>query len=159
MLALAYSDDTLDIYDGAVCYMFYRFFDQGVGMVWVRICLPKDFDTDQIFDLLKALKVGQQRSFDYWSANSRLYPSRVARYLQSLNSNLGYWRSIFLKRDLIPEYQVRCTLAPVIVRHEPILFGAVLFGNGISPDLVRVYSNWKLALLFVSQLRDILAAV
>jgi hypothetical protein len=151
MLALAYSNDTLDIYDDAVCYMFYRFFEHGIGMVWARILLPKGFDDSQIRALFKLLKMDQQRSFDYWSADSRISEFAISRYFRELNSDLNYWRSKSVKDNLIPQYQMRGSLRPVIVYNEPKLFSG-------SPDLVlsRIYRNWLLARLFASNLRKIL---
>jgi len=151
MLALAYSNDTLDIYDGAVCYMFYRFFEYGVGMVWVRILLPKDFDDSKIRALFKLLKVDEQRSFDYWSAKSTLHEFAINRHFRSLNSDLSFWCSKFVKHDLIPRYQMRGSLRPVIVYNEPLLFY-----RSADRVLERFYRNWNLACLFASQLRDIL---
>jgi len=158
MLALAYSNDTLDIYDGAVCYMFYRFFEKSVGMVWVRILLPKDFDENQISNLFKSLKMYDQRSFDYWSARSRLNEFTISRYFQKLNDDCGYWRSKYIKFDSIPQYQMRCALSSVIVYNEPILFSKNI-DYKLDYELARVYSNWKLACLFASGLRNILVTV
>jgi hypothetical protein len=151
MLALAYSNDTLDIYDGAACYMFYRFFDQGVGMVWVRIRLPEDFDDKRLAALFKPLRMDQERSFDYWSARSRLHRFAISRYFRELNNDLNFWRSKSVKDNLIPHYQMRDSLRPVIVYNEPELFSR-------STDLVlqRLYRNWLLARLFASNLRKIL---
>jgi len=153
MLALAYSNDTLDIYDNAVCYMFYRFFECGVGMVWARILLSNGFDEDQVSVLFNALKIDEQRSFDYWSASSKLHDFAISTRFQNLNSDLGYWLNKSMKLELIPRYQVRGSLAPMIIHNEPILFSR-------STDLVleRFSRNWNLARLFVSKLRDILVA-
>jgi hypothetical protein len=151
MLALAYSNDTLDIYHGAVCYMFYRFFEHGVGMVWVRILLPKDFDEKQISAAFKALKMDQQRSFDYWSARSRLHEFAINRHFREFNNDLNFWRSKSVKDNLIPRYQMRGSLRPVIVYNEP-----ELFSRSIDCELARVYRNWLFARLFASNLRKIL---
>jgi len=151
MLALAYSDGTLDIYDGAVCYMFYRFFEQGIGMIWVRICLPENFDDKQIIDIFKSLKMDQQRSFDYWSARSDLHEFAISRYFRQLNSDLSFWRSKSLKHKLIPNYQMRASLRPEIVYNEPLLFH-----RSTDYHLVRVQRNWLFAHLFATNLSKIL---
>jgi len=151
MLALAYSDGTLDIYGDAVCYMFYRFFEQGTGMIWVRICLPENFDDKQIIDIFKSLKMDQQRSFDYWSARSDLHEFAISRYFRNLNSDLNFWRSKSLKHNLIPNYQMRGSLKPVIVYNEPLLFH-----RSADYHLERVQRNWNLTCLFASCLRKVL---
>jgi hypothetical protein len=151
MLALAYSNDTLDIYGGAVCYMFYRFFECGVGMVWVRILLPDDFNVDQVSALFKNLKVSQQRSFDYWSADSKLYVFAICRHFRELNRDLSYWYSKSLKFELVPKYQMRGSIEPAVIYHEPILFD-----RSTDPVLQRLYRNWLLAYLFASMLRRLL---
>jgi hypothetical protein len=151
MLALAYSNDTFDIYDGAVCYMFYRFFESGVGMVWARILLPDDFNVDRVSALFKDLKVSQQRSFDYWSADSKLYVFAISRHFRELNSDLSYWRNKSLKFELIPKYQMRGSIGPAVIYHEPILFD-----SSTDPVLQRLYRNWLLAYLFASMLRRLL---
>jgi len=153
MLALAYSNDTLDIYDNSACCMFYRFFEQGIGMIWVRIRLPEDFDDNQIIALFKSLNMDQQRSFNYWSARSDLHEFAISRYFRQLNSDLDYWRSKSLKYKLIPNYQMRYSLRPEIVYQEPLLFH-----RSADYHLERVQRNWHLACLFASVLRKILIA-
>ena len=154
MLALAYSNDTLDIYDGTVCYMFYRFFEQGIGMIWARIRLPEDFDEKQIIAIFKSLKMDQERSFDYWSARSVLHEFSIRRHFQDLNKDLNYWCNKSVKLNLMARYQMRISSRPEIVYNEPLLFYR-------SNDyyLERVQRNWNLARVFVSKLRDVLTAV
>jgi hypothetical protein len=152
MLALAYSNDTLDIYGGAACYMFYRFFEYGVGMIWVRIILPEDFDYKQISALFNSLKIDQQTSFDYWSSGSKLHEFSLSKHFRELNKDLNYWCNKSLKLELIPRYQVRSTLLPVVVYNEPILFE-----RSTDQVITRVHRNWLLSLLFASRLRDTLA--
>jgi len=152
MLALAYSNDMLDIYDDAICYMFYRFFEHGIGMVWARILLPEGFDDSQVRALFKSLKIDQQRSFDYWSADSRSSEFAIPRYFRALNSNLDYWRSKSVKSNLIPQYQVRTSLKPVIAYNEPILFR-----RNNDYVLAHVHRRWHLAWLLASVLRDTLS--
>jgi hypothetical protein len=151
MIALAYSNGTLDIYDDAVCYMFYRFFEQGVGMIWVRICLPKDFDEKQISVLFKSLRMDLERSFDYWSARSLLHEFAINRHFRELNNDLNFWRSKSVKNNLIPRYQMRASLRPVIVYNEQLLFH-----RSSDYHLERVQRNWLFACLFASVLRKIL---
>jgi len=151
MMALAYSNDTLDIYDGAVCYMFYRFFDRGIGMVWARIRLPEDFDEKQISAAFKSLKMDQQRSFDYWSARSRLHEFAINRHFRAFNNDLNFWCSKSVKDNLMPNYQMRGSLRPVIVYNEPLLFH-----RSTDHHLERFQRNWLLARLFASNLRKIL---
>jgi len=153
MLALAYSNDTLDIYDGVVCYMFYRFFDQGVGMIWVRIRLPEDFDGKRMVAVFKSLRMDQESSFDYWSARSRLHEFTIIRHFREFNNDLNFWRSKSVKDNLIPRYQMRGSLRPVIVYNEPILFN-----KSTDPVLDRLGRNFLLACLFASKLRDIVIA-
>jgi hypothetical protein len=153
MLALAYSNDTLDIYDGAVCYMFYRFFEYGVGMVWARILLPGDLDEDQISVLFNSLRINSPRSFDYWSADSRLHEFAISRYLRGLNNDLNFWYNESVKDDLMARYQVRKNQGPVIVYGE-----SGLFDGCTDPEIARVYRDWMLARLFASGLRNILNA-
>jgi hypothetical protein len=153
MLALAYSNDTLDIYDGAVCYMFYRFFRHGVGMVWVRILLPYGFKADQVSGLFKALNMDQKRSFDHWSASTKLSAPEIVRYFQLMGSDSSYWYNKFARKRLIPRYQMRRSLLPVVVCNEPILFN-----KSTDPVLDRLGRNFLLACLFASKLRDIVIA-
>ncbi len=151
MLALSYCNDTFDIYDGAVCYMFYRFFEQGVGMIWVRIRLPEDFDGKQLVALFNSLRIDQERSFDYWSAKSRLHEFTISRHFREFNTDLNFWRSKSVKDNLMPQYQMRGSLKPVIVYNEP-----TLFCGSADRVLACFYRNWLLAHLFASKLRDIL---
>ena len=151
MLALAYSNDTFDIYDGVVCYMFYRFFEQGVGAIWVRIRLPEDFDDKRLVVVFKALKMGQKRSFDYWSARNRLHEFAISRHFKQFNNDLNFWRSKSVKDNLMPRYQMRGSLRPVIIYNEPILFD-----RSIDSVLHRLYRNWLFARLFAANLRQIL---
>ena len=152
MLALAYSNDMLDIYDDAICYMFYRFFEHGVGMIWVRIRLPNDFDDKQLVAVFKSLRMDQERSFDYWSARSRLHEFTISRHFRMFNIDLNFWRSKSVKDNLMPQYQMRGSLKSVIVYNEPILFS-----RSADPVLSRLHRNWMLAHLFASKLREILA--
>ncbi len=151
MLALAYSNDTLDIYGNSVFYMFYRFFEYGIGMVWVRIVLPDDFDEGRISAMFRELKVDEQRSFDYWSAMSRFSGFGISRYFRMINSYLNLWRSRPVKEDLMPRYQMRGSLKPVIVYNEPLLFV-----RSADPVLSRFHRNWLLAHLFASVLKGVL---
>jgi hypothetical protein len=151
MLALAYSNDTLDIYDDALCYMFYRFFENGVGMIWVRIRLPKDLDDSRITAIFKSLKVDQERSFDYWSARSKLHEFSIRKHFQNLNTDLNFWRNKSVKDNLMPQYQMRASLRPEIVYNEPLLFH-----RSTDYHLERVQRNWLFARLFAINLRKIL---
>ena len=149
MLALAYYNNTFDIYEGAVCFMFYRFFEYGVGMVWVRIILPDDFDKDRVCVLLRSLKVDEPRSFDYWSAKSRLFIFEIGTEFQKINSDMGYLRREFLKSKLIPLYQMRSSLKPMVVYGEPLLFG-----ESTDPVLKRVRRKLVFAKKFSPVFRD-----
>ena len=153
MLALAYSNDVPNIYDSNVCYMFYRFFEYGVGMVWVRILLPYGFKVDQVSELFKALNMDQKRSFDYWSASAKLSAPEIVRYFQLMGSDLSYWCNKFARERLIPRYQMRRSLMPVVVHDEPLLFN-----KSTDPVLDRLGRNFLLACLFASKLRDIVIA-
>ena len=151
MLALSCYNDTFDIYDGAVCYIFYRSFGYGVGRVWVRILLPDDLDGGRIARIFDSLKRDLRMPSDCWSTIINWFA--ISIYLRSLDSGLDFWRKEFLEIDLIPRYQAISPLMPSILRSEP-----VLFARSNDPVLSSLHENWLSAEWFASKLRDLLIA-
>jgi hypothetical protein len=71
-----------------------------------------------------------------------------------MGSDLSYWCNKFARERLIPRYQMRRSLMPVVVHDEPLLFN-----KSTDPVLDRLGRNFLLACLFASKLRDIVIAV
>ena len=156
MIAYAYGNVGLDLAGKAIFLSLYRFFDHSSAMIWMRVTRPpvsnganQSLKPKGLFDIIYSLG-HKYIDTERWYA-VRVFNYNADRLIDKYYEGTHLWTSIALKSDIMPLYQMRCSVGTTNVENEPMLFH-----SSFDKSLMLVYQFWNLSRLFAHRLSSIL---
>jgi len=156
MIAYAYGNVVLDLAGKAIFLSLYRFFDHSSAMIWMRVTKPpgsnganQSIKPKGLFDIIYSL--GHEYIHpERWCA-VRVFNYNADRLIDRYYEGTHLWTSTTLRSEVMPWYQVRCSVGTENIENEPMLFH-----SSFDKSLMSVYQFWNLSRVFAHRLSSIL---